>query len=75
LAALIECLDRLAVREGVARSAIALAFLLVHPAGIVPIIGTQRPERIRASVAALHVHLTRADWYEIVVASQGKRFP
>jgi predicted oxidoreductase len=75
LAALIQCLDRLAAREGVTRSAIALAFLLVHPAGVIPIIGTQRPERIRESIAALGVQLTRADWYEIVVASQGKRLP
>lgn len=75
LATLIECLDRLATREAVPRSAIALAFLLVHPAGIVPIIGTQRPERIRDSVAALRVNLSRADWYEIIVASQGKHLP
>jgi predicted oxidoreductase len=75
LAALIECLDRLAAREGVSRSAIALAFLLVHPAGVVPIIGTQRPDRIRESIAALRVQLTRTDWYEIIVASQGKRLP
>ena len=75
LATLIACLDRLAAREGVPRSAVALAFLLVHPAGIVPIIGTQSPERIRESVAALRVQLTRADWYEIIVASQGKRPP
>jgi predicted oxidoreductase len=75
LAALIECLDRLAAREGVPRTAVALAFLLVHPAGVVPIIGTQRPERIRESVAALRVRLSRADWYEIIVASQGKRLP
>jgi 6-dehydroglucose reductase len=75
LAALVECLDRVAAREGVPRSAVALAFLLVHPAGIVPIIGTQRPGRIRESVAALRVHLTRSDWYDIIVASQGKRLP
>ena len=75
LAALIECLDRLAAREGVSRSAIALAFLLVHPAGVIPIIGTQRPERIRESLAALRVQLTRTDWYDIIVASQGKRLP
>jgi len=75
LATLIECLDRLAAREGVPRSAIALAFLLIHPAGVIPIIGTQRPERIRESLAALRVQLSRADWYEIIVASQGKRLP
>ena len=75
LAALIDCLDRLAVREGVSRSAIALAFLLVHPAGVIPIIGTQRPARIRESLGALRVQLTRTDWYDIIVASQGKRLP
>jgi len=75
LATLIQCLDRLAARDGVSRSAIALAFLLVHPAGVIPIIGTQRPARIRDSLAALRVQLTRTDWYDIIVASQGKRLP
>ncbi len=75
LAALIACLERIAARQAVPRSAVALAFLLAHPAGIVPIIGTQRPERIRASVAALRVHLSRTDWYEIFAASQGRKLP
>jgi 6-dehydroglucose reductase len=75
LAALIACLDQLAGREGVPRSAIALAFLLVHPAGVVPIIGTQQPARIRESTAAFNVRLSRADWYSIVTASQGYALP
>ena len=75
LAGLIDCLDRLAARDGVSRSAIALAFLLVHPAGIVPIIGTQRVERIRECLDAFRVRLTRADWYAIVTASQGTPLP
>jgi 6-dehydroglucose reductase len=75
LAALIECLDRLAARDGVPRSAVALAFLLVHPAGVVPIIGTQRVERIRESCAAFQVHLTRRDWYDVIAASQRAPLP
>ncbi len=75
LAGLITCLDTLAAREGVPRSAIALAFLLAHPAGIIPIIGTQRVERIRDCLAAFRVKLTRHDWYSIVQASQGKKLP
>jgi predicted oxidoreductase len=63
LAALLACLDRLAVRDGVSRTAVALAFLLVHPAGIVPILGTQRVVRIRAARQAFDVKLTRRDWY------------
>jgi predicted oxidoreductase len=75
LAALIQCLDGLAARDGVPRTAVALAFLLAHPAGIIPILGTQRPERIRESLAAFRVQLTRADWYAIFAASQGKPLP
>jgi predicted oxidoreductase len=75
LSALIACLDRLAERESVSRCDVALAFLLVHPASVVPILGTQRLERLRQSTAALRVNLTRGDWYSIVQASQGKKLP
>jgi predicted oxidoreductase len=72
---LVAVLDRLAERESVDRSAIALAFVLAHPARPVAIVGTQRPERIAASTAALGVTLSRADVYEIVQASDGVPLP
>ena len=75
LSALIRVLDELAARESVPRSAIALAFVLRHPSGAIPIIGTQTPARIRECAAALRVKLGREDWYRIVVASQGERLP
>lgn len=75
LAALLECLDKLAEREGVSRAALALAFLLAHPAGVIPIVGTQQPARLRECAASLRVRLSRADWYAILVASQGEPLP
>lgn len=72
---LLQCLDDLATRECVSRMAVALAFLLAHPAGIIPIVGTQQPARIRESTDAFRVTLTRADWYAIVEASQGAPLP
>jgi predicted oxidoreductase len=75
LAGLIMCLDELAASKDTTRTAIALAFLLAHPAGIIPIIGTQQLARIRESTAALKVGLTRNDWYSIVIASRGKPLP
>ena len=75
LAALIEQLDLLAERESVSRTAIALAWLLAHPAGVIPILGTQRVARIRESAAALRVRLSRSDWYAVLQASQGERLP
>jgi len=67
--------DGLAEREGVDRSAIALGFVLAHPANAVAIIGTQKVERVRSSTAALSVTLDRNDVYAIVEASEGVPLP
>lgn len=72
---LLACLDGIAAREAVPRSAVALAFLLAHPAGIVPIVGTQQPTRIREALHAFDVSLTRTDWYAIVTTSQAAPLP
>ena len=49
--------------------------MLAHPSAPVAIIGTQRPERIAASLAALRVGLDRADVYSIIQASEGVPLP
>jgi predicted oxidoreductase len=72
---LIAELDRISQREGVERSHVAVAFVLAHPSAPVAIIGTQRPERIGQSLAALDVHLDRGDVYRIVQASEGAPLP
>ena len=72
---LLEVLDGLATREGVDRATIAIAFVLAHPAAPVAIIGSQNPERIAGSTAALDVELTRADVYSIIQASEGVPLP
>jgi len=68
-------LDEIAKRDGVARVAVALAFVMRHPSGPIPIVGTQNPARIAAANDALRVNLSRADWYAILVASQGTALP
>ncbi len=72
---LLTLLDQLAEREGVDRSAIALAFLLAHPSGVVPILGTTNPERLRQSLQALGVQLDRTDCYAMIEASDGVPLP
>lgn len=72
---LLGVLDDLAAREQTDRSTIALAFALAHPAAPVAIIGSQTPERIAGSVAALNVELSRADAYAIIEASEGVALP
>lgn len=72
---LLTLLDALAARESVDRSHIALAFVLALPSRPVAIIGTQNPDRIVASAAALEVQLDRHDVYRIIQASEGVPLP
>lgn len=72
---LLTVIDALAARESVERAAIALAFVLAHPAAPVALIGSQNPERIVASTAALSVELSREDVYSIIQASEGNSLP
>lgn len=72
---LVSVLDRLAEREGVDRSSIALAFTLAPPSKPIAIIGTMNPERIVQSAGAARVGLTRSDCYDIIEASRGEPMP
>lgn len=74
-AELLEVLDDIAGREGVTRSAVAIAFVLAHPAAPIAIVGTQRPDRLTELAAATSVSLARTDLYRIVVASDGAPLP
>jgi predicted oxidoreductase len=66
---------RLAAEKHTSREAIALGWLLRHPAGIQPIIGTTNDERLRASCQADAVSLTREEWYALLQAARGEPVP
>jgi len=68
-------LDRIAEAQGVSRTVAAYSWLMAHPAGIIPIIGSQNPDRIAEGAAALTVRWTRTDWYAVLVAARGERLP
>jgi predicted oxidoreductase len=70
-----ETLDDIARDYGVARSIVALAWLLKHPAKIVPIIGSAKPERIREASQAYKLQLSRDEWYRLMEAARGERLP
>ncbi|MFC0213047.1 aldo/keto reductase family oxidoreductase [Paenibacillus chartarius] len=65
----------MAEERGTSLEAIVLAWLMRHPAGIQPVIGTTNPERIRACAEADHVTLTREEWYDLYITSRGVRMP
>ncbi|MBL7649356.1 MAG: aldo/keto reductase [Candidatus Hydrogenedentes bacterium] len=65
----------LAESLGTSREAIALAWLLRHPAGIQPVVGTSSPERLRNACKADGVELSREAWYGLLEAVRGKPAP
>jgi predicted oxidoreductase len=71
----VAALDALAEKHGVSRSAVAVAWVLRHPSRPVALIGSQSPERLRDLAQARSVHLSKTEWYEVLVASRGERMP
>ncbi len=67
--------DTKAKEAGVGRTAAALSWIMAHPARPIPIVGTQRPERIAEIPQALKPRWTRAEWYAVLQASMGERLP
>lgn len=67
----------LAATHGTSGEAVVLAWLMKHPAGIVPVIGTVNPDRIRACADAGRVAaaMTRAQWYGLWTAARGSVLP
>jgi predicted oxidoreductase len=61
-----DALQEVARSHGTSTAAIMLAWLLHHPAGIVPIIGATRVEHVVDNCAADRVELTRAEWYSLL---------
>jgi predicted oxidoreductase len=73
--AVAAALDAVAGAQGVSRTVAAYSWLMAHPAGIIPIIGSQNPERIAEGSQALKVRWTRTDWYAVLVAARGVPLP
>ncbi|MBA2479940.1 MAG: aldo/keto reductase [Planctomycetes bacterium] len=65
----------IAATKGVQPEAIPIAWLLRHPAGIQPIIGSTDPARIAAATAADGIALSREEWYALHIAGRGSRLP
>ncbi|MBT8230494.1 MAG: aldo/keto reductase [Bacteroidia bacterium] len=51
---------------------VLLAWLMRHPSGPIPVLGTSKLSRIKDSKKSLDIHLTREEWYQIYTASTGK---
>jgi predicted oxidoreductase len=65
-------IDEIAAQYKVTNTAIAIAWLLRHPARMQPILGTTNPQRVKDACAASAVRLSRQEWYAIYLAAGNK---
>jgi predicted oxidoreductase len=65
----------LAARYNATYSQLALAWLMRHPSGIFPIIGTTRPDRIEEAARSMAIAMDRQDWFEILKGVMRREMP
>ena len=69
---LLNSLSNIADTFGVESSTVAVAWLLAHPANILPVLGTNSLSRIETISQALDIKLDRQTWFEIYTAALGR---
>lgn len=67
-----KVLQQLAESHNASIDQILLAFILKHPSGIIPIMGSSKIERIRTAKEALNIQLSHEDWYKLWEAALGE---
>lgn len=70
-----QLLRQMAQARGITPEAVQLAWLLRHPAGVQPVVGTTDPGRLRACAQADAVELSREEWYALLTAARGAPVP
>ncbi len=54
---------------------VLLAWIMKHPAGILPVVGTTSKERMKNAADAMNIVLSDIDWFELLTASTGHKVP
>ena len=73
--AVVAALNAVAQDRGIPLSVAAYRWLMAHPSGIIPIIGSQDPLRIAEAAAARAIRWSRAEWYGVFTAARGAGLP
>lgn len=72
VAELKSTMGRIALGTGVDEAAVAVAWLLAHPSGILPVMGTNNISRIETLSDAMRVNMDRETWFELYTAALGR---
>lgn len=64
-----DVIDELAQKYDVTPTAIAVAWITRHPAGMQVVLGTTNDQRVRDSAAGSEIPLTREEWYRLFTSA------
>lgn len=67
-------MEEIASAYGISKTALAISWILRHPAKMQPVTGTTNLQRLRDSLQATEVSITREEWYRVYKAA-GNQLP
>lgn len=67
--------ETLAIQYATTPDNLLLNWLLQHPSGILPVIGTSKTDRVIHAAKSPHIQMVREDWYRIWTAATGTEVP
>jgi len=70
-----KVLKKLKKKYQVTTTELLLAWIMMHPAEIHPVVGTTTKERLALGVKAVDLNLDNEDWFRLLIASQGHDVP
>lgn len=68
-------LETLTEKYNATEDQLLLAWIMQHPAGVHPVIGTTNKDRITNAVKAASITLELQDWFALLIESQGHKVP
>ncbi len=66
-----SCAEVICQRHSCTLDQLMIAWLLKHPSGMVPVLGTSKISRIKSALEAIEINLSHEEWYELLEASRG----
>ncbi len=70
-----ELLNDFTVKYSATEDQLLLAWIMKHPSGVLPVVGTTDKQRLLNAKNAADIELDLEDWFLMLVASQGHKVP
>ena len=67
-----KTLVELAIKYNTTEDVILFAWIMKHPANILPVFGTAEPKRIAQLMTATNINMALTDWFYLLTASAGE---